>query len=889
MTPARPPLRTVPVQAPYLARRAADLVKSEDRVLLLRATPAWDGPETLSIDGDTVHVINGISQLAVLDALTVLPADHYAVVLTDRHEDDLGPAVRLRASGRRVQNVDEWAAVPGLFRGAREVARELRRHGDWVPTALLDYAPPGGWGVSPSPTLTSDVALGALLRHLLLVTDLDAAAVTVALSRGEQRARWRAVDPELQRHLADWAEKARGASTALALRLAAARDAAPVAFGLVMDVLWPQVGSAPDAQRDFVRGKFDQYLGGISGLSENARAFADLAVEVAARPGDDAGLTSIRGQATATLAELGWPEGADRSGILHEGFLSRQRSLATALEGNDPAAVEVAFRRVENHAFARQEPDATLTAAMATRLWRWLNGPAGAEPDGIRPALQDYLSDGAWVDRALLAVSAGSGDPEVARAYAHVSGAVRQRRRTQDRAVASYLTGESVAGVLGVEDVLAEVVRPWSKGSRRVLLLVLDGMSAAVATELGEELAAGLDLVEWVPEVSEETGNTGSARLSALAVLPSVTEHSRASLLSGGLRTGDLQAEKSAFRATIGGLVFHKDDLRAAAGERLPATVIEAISGNKAVVGIVINTIDDALHRQDISLERWRVDRIPQLRELVQAGVLAGRTIILTSDHGHVVEQGTVSVRAPGADGRWRSTTGAAADTGAGEVTVSGPRVLTEDGSAILLWDEARRYGRRQSGYHGGASLAELTVPVLVLQRPGLGGIPGWKQSPPQPPSWWNEPSAQALLPSGSAKTGRSRKTAQVRAVPDDGALFDIPEVADPELDAAAPADRLLATETFQQQLRRIGLKPSVDELRSYLAVLLASGGVTRIDALARAVRVPLADAREAASSLERVLNVDGYPTLRYSADRTSVLLDQVILADQFGWRADGG
>ena len=59
---------------------------------------------------------------------------------------------------------------------------------------------------------------------------------------------------------------------------------------------------------------------------------------------------------------------------------------------------------------------------------------------------------------------------------------------------------------------------------------------------------------------------------------------------------------------------------------------------------------------------------------------------------------------------RWR--TGEPRD---GEIALTGPRVLLGGGRVVVPWREEIRYTRRRAGYHGGASLAEMAVPVLVL------------------------------------------------------------------------------------------------------------------------------------------------------------------------------
>src|SRR5690606_19729117 len=123
----------------------------------------------------------------------------------------------------------------------------------------------------------------------------------------------------------------------------------------------------------------------------------------------------------------------------------------------------------------------------------------------------------------------------------------------------------------------------------------------------------------------------------------------------------------------------HKDDLRAGAGAQLPDPVLAAIDDTtgQPVVGVVINTIDDTLHKQDVSAMRWNLDRLAPLRALLAAAHTAGRAVVLTSDHGHVVEHATQARpgATPGSPPRWRTPD--SGPVGDGEILVRGPRVLS--------------------------------------------------------------------------------------------------------------------------------------------------------------------------------------------------------------------
>ena len=76
-----------------------------------------------------------------------------------------------------------------------------------------------------------------------------------------------------------------------------------------------------------------------------------------------------------------------------------------------------------------------------------------------------------------------------------------------------------------------------------MLLLVLDGMSAAVRTEVvGDVLSRTAE--GW----AEALLPGQDRRAAALAVLPTLTEFSRASLLCGELRSGGQDVERRAIR-----------------------------------------------------------------------------------------------------------------------------------------------------------------------------------------------------------------------------------------------------------------------------------------------------------------------------------------------------
>jgi hypothetical protein len=870
-------LRTVSVSPAMVQQRASDLVKSDAQVLLLRARPEWSHGDVRV--GDTVvRVLPGISQLAVLDILTSLATDERAIVLTDRLAEDLGDAVLSRAYKFGIELPDEWQAVPRLFPGAIEVGRDLRRL-DWAATALLDYQPPGGWPRSVEPALTARHAIGSLLAHVLALgadAELDGVVLLTALGKRNVRAVWAAVDPQLRQHLIDWVGKELGDPAVLALQIAQRNEhVTPLAVGLAMDVLWPEDGTPPTEAQVSARVRVEAFVDGKAVPVDVAKAMAGVAkaavlrLEVDSSPEVGVALQ----QAEALLGDLGWSEGAEQSAVLHPGYLARVRALASSLTSGD--SVEQALARVLEHRDAK----ASQAPTMAVRLHRWLATDEEASTS-LGSDLQRQMDDGAWADAAVGAVWHGSADQVVAEAYQQLLDKVHARRKHRDSAAASRLDQVNGAGdqlAVGVERLLAEVVDPWRRQGG-ALLVVLDGMSSAIATALGSEVAR-LGLVEWVPASTH-------ARQSVVAALPSLTSVSRTSLFCGEVRSGTGEDEKRGLATAFpGAKVFHKNDLRSEGGAALPADLIAAIGDTAVpVVGVVINAIDDATHKNDTSAWNWDLRSLDPLRALLEAAISARRAVILTSDHGHIVERETQALSVDGAESRWRpASTGSAGD---GEVLVVGPRVIAPGGEAVLLWRGDAHYGPRHAGYHGGASLAELTIPVLVFQAAAVAaGAAGWEQAAPQVPLWWNDPmvSSPAVLPQ---HTGQPKKAKDTGRSSQGDALFELEDV--PKL-PAAPAGlvaAVIASTTYAEQKRMAGRRALDDSITAaVLRALVDRGGRAHQDTVAAAAGIPTADVSQVFAAVRRLLNVDGYGVIELDTDGVTLRLDEQLLREQFDVR----
>ena len=890
-SPVHESTRTVVVSEGLVRTRAAELIAKggDSRVLVMRAQPRWTGGE-LTVGGHRVRVVEGISQLAILDAYANQEPDEYLVVLTDRPRSDLNETVLTRAYRQQIENPDEWGSIPALF-GAKDVSRELRSL-EWAATALLDHEPNGGWAPSSEFAVTAEHAIGGLLALLLGIDHdgLDAVVIMTALSDGA-RSSWSAVDPALQLHLIGWAERTYGTAASFALRTTAAPGGLvkPLALGLAIDVLWPHPPDDLTEEQVAARTRLtERYAAGHSITPLQAREIADASMSAVlrmSRAGDQDGrLGVVLDQAEALLRDnLGWPTGAERSTILRPGFTAGLRTLGAALDAG--TGVEEALAAVLEHREAGLNGQ-DVAPRMAVRLSRWLATKETAS-QGLGEDLQRQIDDGAWVDVALGVVWSGSPDPEVAAAYGRLIERVRARRRARDENAAMHLNDAPVVstgslgregGVLGVENLLRGVVGPW-KTHGGVLLVVLDGMNSAIGVELASDVARA-GLVEWVPGATKR-------RLTAVAALPSETGISRTSLFCGEIREGSSGTEQTGLATVFpGGRVFHKAELRAPGGSQLAADVATAIADPKVpVVGVVINAIDDATHKNDTAGRPWALADLDPLRALLNAAALAGRCIVLTSDHGHIVERGTQMLPSSGGDSRWRPVGSGPVTTG--EVLVRGPRVGLPSGEAILLWRDDARYGPARSGYHGGASLAELTIPVLVFQRSLAQKAPtGWEAAPPQVPAWWNDPVIVAAdKPQPAVKKSRTKPKVDT-SVP---SLFEI------DTDLSAPAEaipassdlvtKVLSSPVYADQLRLAGRAagPAQSLLEAILRTLVERGGRAHQDTVASAAGLPSTEMGQNLAVAKRVLNVEGYDILGFDSDGETLRLDVDLLRDQFG------
>jgi PglZ domain len=920
----------------------------EHGALGVRAKPDWP-PETRTFTHNKaqVRIEPCVSALAVREALLSRRRDEWLIVLTDRSEDDLGAGVLSHFIGHRLRTPDPWAAVRHRFAATGIDPAIFAAAGDRdVATGLLAATPPDGWPPAPGGVLTRAHAFGAVAAAHLGLSDpvIDIAAVlgwAAAPSLPDQISdlRMLAGDPVTDAVLA-WAAERTGAIAPAVLHLlrgGEARDVIPL--GLVAGVLADARDNraAEDAQvaRDALIRMETRFGGAVLPSS----ALTSWAAEASAVVTGMLRVTVRKASGEALLARADHLlEGvraariADGSDLLPSGLTRRFAVLAAELRAATGSRVEVdpdqaivtrdgldrveqAWASVAAHHLAGDDRR-THAFHAAVRLTRWL---ADASPvgTGLPALLRRHADQDAWADSAVNDAAAGASDPELGAGLATVLGAARARRAAHDAGFAAALAGytrddRDDQGVLRVEDLLPGVVMPLARQAP-LLLLVLDGMSAGVGTEVAASIL-GRPRDGW----AEALLNGHSRRAAALAVLPTLTEVSRASLLSGELRRGGQDTERNGYaalaraRGLTDAPLFHKGPLDSARpGYALADDVAVAIADvtRYPLVTCVLNSVDDALDRSDPGGIPWSTETVKHLDPLLERARHSGRTVILTADHGHVIER-RQGIQRPHPDMSSSRSRAASTPPGDGEVLVTGDRVRLHDGTAVLAVDENLRYGPAKSGYHGGASPAEVVVPVTVLVPGAVPADSGLRLAPPQEPSWWTDP----VLPAAASGTISAAPAAAAapaprssRPVPDRGkkradqatiTLFDVPEPK-PESPAApepaSPASpgpeavtaTVLASPTYKANKKRAGRVSVSDAQVGALLTALAASPSRRLApvAAASALEVSPVLLRGAIMQAQQLLNIDGAAVIRIDADGATVILDEAALQEQYGIR----
>jgi hypothetical protein len=855
----------------------------------IRSQAPWSGPEELTIDGKRCRVVQVNSPLQAREEIFGQRDDRLLVLVTGLQESALGSEVLARMAPPTLQAIHPWASVKERFGAARLDPRVTQY--PWLAEALLalsdDACKPVTGGV-----LDLNHALGSLLRGLgLSGPQPTEEELLVWASSGTVQQGWSGLSQVARAALRDTCSL--GANDIAdrlfdAVEHGAAHDL--IALSLALDVL-----SVPEAALDpratAARVRAERYFGPGKPLDvDTCRAFGRVArthVEKLATHSRTAVDALVRRAEAILKDELLAGELVEWSDFLPGAVTARQgafsTALAKALRQRSPAALEAAHgaaERLRTHRFLKPGDFGGLRSEMALRLVRWIATPALEVARSLELAGLGYLREGVWVDRARHELLDGESHPDLRRIYAEILSEARGRREVEtghfaERLARTTEAGPLPTGVIGIEDILSDVVAPLAS-MQRTLIVVLDGMSRANLLELVRSIESHHGFRRHLPVEKERWP-------LVLSVLPSVTEASRCSLLSGKIAVGgqaeelngfhDVARQKGWHRTAGDNLLFHRADLMADNVGRMEGALEKAVFGSVEVVAVVINAIDDQLTKGDQIRPVRSVEDIRPLERLIGAAKLANRVVVLTCDHGHVVEEASADPKVAGERERWRSPDRAAE---AGEVLVRGSRVAlpTRGGPCVLAASETVRYVSRRGGYHGGASPQEVLISLAVLVPSGI-ELKGWKVEVEPEPTWWSDGAAAIQVLPVAAPERPTTKPAQP-------SLFDSKPAAAPV--GVAWIDGLLASPMFASQKKLAGRSPLKDaELQALIECLAHRGWTATPPALASVLSVNAVQLNVRLAAARRLLNVEGYPVLDVDEASSTVKLNIELLAEQFG------
>jgi len=868
------------------------------RAVAIRMETATGLPAELDARGRQFQVRWCESRLAMREALCDLEANHDLdglLLVTPLADHQMPADIAARLAKARVFQAKDWEILRPMF-GATSIDARLSRY-DWMAQALIKAAP-----LAPYPTLISrfldlDTAWREFLQRSLGLEAARPDAVGLfqwSLNPLSQQ-RLALLSPVVQKDVLDWFEHECGdigVLVAAAIRADRCSDALPlaVACGVIFGQGAVSQGAPSQPELAAAAVRIERYLDDRHVSVAEGRRWAEEARRTLQLP-PPAEHQGALDRADALLRELKVAEFAYLSDATPRGLEQRMEAFAEALVAharlpstNSGGDVEEAANKVLRHDLAQRRPLRTEQLQMAQRLARWLLVPF-PESAGYRELVQWQSDQGAFVDWARFRLLGGDDLKALTDAYAQLRARVSEIRARLNRQFAQALATVNKENhwqqgrALALESVLSQIVAP-TISKHPALLLVVDGLSLAIF----RELFARPQQHGWMELIDEQVGRPWVG----VAALPTMTAASRTSLLCGQLCWGTAAQEKPAFckhpalleqsSSKKPPVLFHKGDLMVDGG--LAERVRSALSDQaQKIIGVVYNAVDDHLKGPEQLHSNWSLEHLRLLLPLLQAAREAGRVLILTADHGHVLEEASQQI--PGADSdRWRPPSKAASKSG--ELLFSGGRVRTPDGSdsVVCLIDESLRYTGRKNGYHGGVSLQEVCVPLSVFVPFGV-SLPGWSPAPPPQPEWWDLPQLGAPVAVAVAKPPRRAAKANDLQL----SLLSTPEtVVTAALAGEDWIEKLLTSATYKAQRQltaRVALPDS--QMRTLLTALDERGGKLTWSALAQRLAMQEMRLPGLLSAARRTLNVDQSPILSIDESARMVALNRPLLERQFG------
>ncbi len=877
--------------------------------IAIRSKTKWSGKTSYEDNGEVFQIHQCDSPLAMRLALRESGDEKTTVLVTDLDDHEISDDILVRLKPRKLIPLDSWQIVKALFQ-VRAVDPRVTRYG-WMADVLMDLIPPSGYPPVATGFLDAETVWGIVLDHYLGLSgySLDLLAVLKWSIDTKNVERFCSAPQMIQEATSEWLVSTAGPTVAAVLDCAARSsksnglaDALPL--GLAAGVVFSK---SAKGKLERAIGKLEEkYFDGHAPEYAIIERWSAAATEVVRLQLNDVRVKqALLQRADDILREIGAETFAYLSDTSPIGFdlrlaeFGRQLSLSLAGSKFDFETLIAARNSISQHDRHSRERRRLERVDMAMRLVRWL-GENQSRDDlkSLADAACRHLNEGGYIDWARLTLRSGDPVRELSEAYAKLFDKVTTAREADSLRFAELLRDWTAAKstdetIVPVEQVLERMVAPIA-AAKPVLVVVIDGMSVAVFRELMADVLGH----DWVLLAEEGVGLR-----PALATVPSVTEVSRTSLLTGKLAQGHAPNEKVGFaehpallktcRSGFPPVLFHKASLQETDDSSLAADIRKEIgSAHRKIVGVVVNAVDDHLLKGEQIDTRWTRDEIKVLPVLLHEAKMAGRTVILLSDHGHILDCNAKGKQYEGGE-RWRFDE---TNVSEGELKISGVRVvIPETRKLIAPWTEKIRYGIKKNGYHGGVSPQEMVIPIAVLNASSVFPA-GWSEAPVDTPLWWDIATSPTNV---EPEAVLNLKPAEPKPVPS-GMLFNVdelvqqaqnaaPAVAVPESTATPPKaqaewiSRLLLSHVYEEQKRLGGRSVPADAVMTRLLQAIDErGGKITSAALARAIQMPPLRLRGLMAIAQRVFNVDGYEVLSRDEVSDTIQLDRGLLLKQF-------
>lgn len=887
------------IKTPQLKGQIKGVLKNypDARIIGFKSKDHWPEETTLEIDGATFFVTQCFSQLAIREAIIHAESRNNGLVfVTDIDDLSLSNDIRSILTRRKLIKVKPWDSVKDLFQ-ANVIDGNIYQK-SWLADFLLSHAPAEGYKVAPSGFLSAERIWGEVLSILLrFPTPCPDAMEILEWSLNTSLVMQLQKLPDDQfTDICQWIEPHSNSLEVFMLQILKDNsDINLLALGLVFEIIASDLPKENNSLRDAAI-RVEKYTGNQPIPDKLSQKWIDASLAVYQKltvNNDKSHCSSIQDSLASFLANIGLKDYAWLSSVSNHGFEQRLIQYAKGINSHINTKKDHNYKALyesllfaEKHLESARSPKRMERMRMAFRLLNWLsNDPAqnGKEPKTFVDAAYTYIKDGGFVDRARDGLRTGDECHELNQAYLKVLKQVGAIREIQNKYFAENLkkwteSGSEGDNIIKIEDFLETIVAPIAKDNR-ILFIVLDGMNMSVFSELMTDLIWNNAWIEVIPD-------GGYPPKPVIAALPTITEVSRKSLLCGKLTANSKDDEKKCFennsflKSAAGSSkpkLFLKGDISSSEGKALSELVRNEIySSRRKIVASVVNAVDDYLSSNDQMSSSWCVEEISIFSQLLYAARESERIVIITSDHGHLLDFNTKLSNSDYGD-RWRPDDGNIQN---GEIAIQGSRVLkTENGKIIAPFNETIRYGKKKNGYHGGVSPQEVVIPYTILKWQQI--EKGWSGIPFYQPEWWDirieeiQTEIDKPIPDKKPKPIKAIEKGQYLLF--SGNKTSIPVSAEDWL------DNLLNSEILLNQKKLCGRAVLPDEIiYNFIKTVSSHGGTILQSTLAQSIGYPLIRIRGIISVMQRILNVDGYPVLTFDAASSTIKINNQLLRTQF-------